>query len=279
MKDKFLIGELAKLFNISTDTLRHYDKIALLKPNYNLSNDYRYYSLANFFELSRILFFKSLDISLGDIKMYMNNKNRNNLLDMLKRKEEEIDVKINRLYNLKKKIQTKVGLLESTSDELNQVRIKSLPEKIGVFLDMNAVESDVEIIQAFKKNEKYFKSSSWLIEGQVYTSLSKEDMKNQIFNRFRYFIEMVTLDQVPHTQMQVIPEGQYACIAFLGPYRDMAKHYELLLQWIIKNGYQVAGDSIEKNIVDYGFSDSENEYISEIQIPIIPTYHDPLKSV
>jgi effector-binding domain-containing protein len=28
------------------------------------------------------------------------------------------------------------------------------------------------------------------------------------------------------------------------------------------------GDSIEKNIVDYDFSDSENEYVSEIQIPI-----------
>lgn len=43
----------------------------------------------------------------------------------------------------------------------------------------------------------------------------------------------------------------------------------MLIRWIEENGYQIAGDSIEKNIVDYGFSDSENEYITEIQIPII----------
>jgi DNA-binding transcriptional MerR regulator len=274
MKDKFLIGELAKLFDISTDTLRHYDRIDLLKPDNNLSNDYRYYSLGNFFKLSRILFLKSLDISLGDIKKYMSNKNRSNLLDMLKRKEEEIDIKLIRLNNLKKKIQTKVELLESIHGELDQVRIKRIPERIGVFPDMKDVENDFEVIQALKKNERYLKSSSWLIEGQVYTSLSKENMEKRILNKFRYFIEVVTFDPIPHTHIEVIPESEYACIAFLGPYRDMGKHYELLIRWIDENGYKIAGDSIEKNIVDYGFSDSENEYISEIQIPIIGVEHD-----
>ena len=268
MKDKFLIGELAKLFNISTDTLRHYDRIDLLKPDDDSKNDYRYYSIRSFFKLSRILFLKSLDISLGDIKRYMRNKNRNNLLVLLEKKEHEIDIKINTLNNLKKKIQIKRELLESINNELDQVRIKRIPERKGVFLDMHAVENDSEIIQAFKQNEKYLKNSSWLIEGQIYTSLSKENMENGILNKFRYFIEVVVTDSNPCPKMRVIPESEYACIAFLGPYRDMGKHYELLIRWIADNGYKIAGDSIEKNIVDYDFSDSENEYISEIQIPV-----------
>jgi DNA-binding transcriptional MerR regulator len=268
MKDKFLIGELAKLFHISTDTLRHYDRIGLLDPDNEPNSDYRYYNLASFFKLSRILFLKSLDISLGDIKIYMNNKNRYNLLRLLKKKEEEIDLKINTMNNLKKKIQTKLELFESINSELDQVRIKRIPERMGVFLEMNDVENDFEIIHTFKRNEKYLKNSSWLIEGQIYTSLSKENMDKRVMNKFRYFIEVVTPDSNPCRQMKVIPESEYACIAFLGPYRDMGKHYELLINWINENGYQIAGDSIEKNIVDYGFSDSEHEYISEIQIPV-----------
>ncbi len=268
MKDKFMIGELSKLFNISTDTLRHYDRIDLLKPDYDWRNDYRYYSIRNFFKLSRILFFKSLDISLEDIKKYMRNKNTSNLVNLLKKKEEEIDAKMHRLINLKKKIQTKLELLESIKDELDQVKVKRIPERMGVFLDMNDVENDQEIKEAFKRNEKYLKASSWLIEGQVYTSLSKENMEKRIFNKFRYFIEIVAMDSEPCMQLKVIPENEYACIAFLGPYRDMGKHYEILTQWIEDNGYRIAGDSIEKNIVDYDFSDSENEYVSEIQIPI-----------
>ncbi|WP_010294516.1 MerR family DNA-binding transcriptional regulator, partial [Clostridium senegalense] len=32
MKNKILIGEMAKLHNVSTQTLRYYDKIGLFKP-------------------------------------------------------------------------------------------------------------------------------------------------------------------------------------------------------------------------------------------------------
>ncbi len=129
MKDKFLIGELSKIFNISTDTLRHYDKIDLIKPEYDKGNGYRYYSIRNFFKLSRILFFKNLDISLADIKKYMSNKNTSNLLNLLKNKEDEIDIKINKLANLKKKIQTKRELLENIEGELDEIIIKRLPPK------------------------------------------------------------------------------------------------------------------------------------------------------
>ena len=269
MKDKFLIGELSKIFNISTDTLRHYDKIDLIKPEYDENNDYRYYSIRDFFRLSRILFFKNLDISLSEIKKYMGNKNTNNLLCLLKKKEEEIDIKINKLVNLKKNILTKLELLENIEGDLNQIIIKKIPQRIGAFIDVNNVESDYEIKQTFKRNEKYLKISSWLTEGQIYTSLSKENMDKGILNKFRYFIEIVPIDSELYKQLTVFPEHEYVCMAFLGPYRDMGNHYQLLIRWIEENGYQIAGDSIEKNIVDYDFSDSENEYISEIQIPII----------
>ena len=125
-----------------------------------------------------------------------------------------------------------------------------------------------EIKQTFKMNEKYLKISSWLIEGQIYTSLSKENMDQGILNKFRYFIEIVPIDSEVYKQLKIFPENDYVCMAFLGPYRDMVKHYQLLIRWIEENGYQIAGDSIEKNIVDYDFSDSEDEYISEIQIPV-----------
>lgn len=269
MKDKFLIGELSKIFNISTDTLRHYDKIDLIKPEYDENNDYRYYSIRNFFKLSRILFLKNLDISLGEIKKYMGNKNTNNLLCLLKNKEEEIDIKMNKLVNLKKKIQTKLELFENIESELDQIIVKKIPQRIGEFIDISNLKSDYEIKQTLKRNVEYLKISSWLIEGQIYTSLSKENMEKGILNKFRYFIEIVPINSEFCEQLTVIPENEYVCITFLGPYSDMGKHYQLLIRWIEENGYQIAGDSIEKNIVDYDFSDSENEYISEIQIPII----------
>lgn len=272
MKDAFLIGELAKLFNISTDTLRHYDKIDLLKPNCDAVNKYRFYSVRSFFKLSRILFFKNLDISLLDIKKYMNNKNTNNLMTLLKNKEEEIDIKINKLVNLKNKINTKLELLGNIKHELNIVKIKRLPQRIGVVLDISDSKNEYELTESVKKNEKYLKLSSWLIEGQIYTSLSRENMTSGNFNKFKYFIEILSTENIVELDLITIPENEFAYVVFLGPYKYIENHYTVLIEWIEKNGYEILGDSIEKNIVDYDFSDSENEYVSEIQIPIRKLY-------
>ena len=269
MKDKFLIGELARLFNISSDTLRHYDKIGLLKPEQDHDNRYRYYSIRNFFALSRILFFKNLGISLTDIKSYMSRKNASNLKMLLRLKESELDSKIHSLINLKTKITNKLELLENIEDQMDVIKIKRIPQRKGVFLDIGNAKDDSEMKQTFKRHEHLLQLSSWLIEGQIYTSLALESMQSQRFNQFRYFIEIVSVDDREYDQLCDIPESDYACVVFSGPYKGIELHYRALIQWIDENGYIVAGDSIEKNIVDYDFAESEKEYISEIQIPIL----------
>ncbi|BEP29427.1 MerR family transcriptional regulator [Helicovermis profundi] len=273
MKDKFLIGELAKLCNISTDTLRHYDKLGLFKPQYDNKNNYRYYDIRSLFKLSRILFLKNLDISLNEIKDYMNNKNTDNLKNMLRKKETEIDFRIHQLTNLKSKIQSKLELLDSFKTEVDQIKIKTINKRYGIFMDMNELKNESEIKQAFKKSENYLKISSWLIEGQIYTSLSKKNMDNAIFDKFRYFIEIDSIEEETNNHLTILSKQEYACLIVLGPYQDMITHYQKLVEWIKSNDYEIAGDSIEKNIIDYDFSDYELEYVSEIQIPIkkLPT--------
>jgi DNA-binding transcriptional MerR regulator len=270
MKEKFLIGEFARLFNISSDTLRYYDKMDILKPEYDEGNHYRYYNIRSIFKLSRILFLKNLEISLNEINKYMKNKNTDNLLSMLKKKDEELDIKIHQLMNLKHKIHSKLELLENYATEFDQIKVKTIDKRNGIFLDMNELKDEYEIKQEFKKSEKYLKISSWLVEGQIYTSLSKSNMDKGIFNRFRYFIEteIEPFENEIHQHLEVLPKNEYACIIVQGPYTEMVKHYRTLVTWIHENEYEIVGDSIEKNIIDYDFTESEIDYVSEIQIPI-----------
>lgn len=269
MKEKFLIGEISRIFNISTDTLRYYDKIGLLKPEYDEANRYRYYSVEKFFTLSRILFLKSLDISLKDIKNYLNNQSTDNLLMLLKSEKAEIDRKINRLINLKRKISNKIELIQDANKHINQIRVERFPERWGVFIDIENIDNEYEIKSSFKKHQVHFRMSSWLIEGQIYTSISKKDILGGRFEQFNYFIEILSREEESSLKMQVLPENDYACIVFCGSYSKIEYYYRKLINWIEENDYIIAGDSIEKNIVDYGFSNYEEEYISEIQIPII----------
>lgn len=268
MKDKFLIGELANIFNISSDTLRHYDKIDLLKPDDNPKNKYRYYSIRKFFLLSRILFLKNLNIPLNGIKGYLKDQSSEHLLKLLKEKDIAIDKEIEHLQNMKLKIKSKMDLINESTLYMDEIRIRHIPERKGVFLNIENAEDDAERKRSFRAHESFLKVSSWLIEGQIYTALSMENILNREFLNFNYFIEIVSAENTPSTEISTIAEMNYACLIFKGPYSEFVQAYDKMLAWIEDHQYRIVGDAIEKNIMDYGFTSSEEEYISEIQIPI-----------
>lgn len=62
------IGEFAWLGQVTVETLRHYDRLGLLKPAHlDPLTDYRYYALDQLPRLNRILALKDLGLSLEDI--------------------------------------------------------------------------------------------------------------------------------------------------------------------------------------------------------------------
>ncbi|MEG0328595.1 MAG: MerR family transcriptional regulator [Erysipelothrix sp.] len=65
----YTIGETAKVAGITTETLRHYDRIGILAPS-KIDSDtrYRYYSDQDLVILTAILSLQQMDISLARIK-------------------------------------------------------------------------------------------------------------------------------------------------------------------------------------------------------------------
>lgn len=271
MKEAFLIGELATLFNISADTLRYYDKIGLIEPDVKAENGYRYYSLRSFFKLSRILFLRDLDIPLEEIKGYMHNKNTDKLVQMLESKRRDLDYKIQSCLNLKVKIDQKLALLNTSRNANDSIYLKQLPPRRVLTLSSSDQRNPMDIKQTLKAYGHLLKHSSWMTEGQIYTSVSEDHLAQGIFEHFDYLFELPIdagelLEQ--NATLPILPEAEYACLLFIGPYHQIDQHYQRLLQWIATEGYHICGPSIEKNIVDYDFADSDEEYISELLIPI-----------
>ena len=65
----YTIGEISKIVKVSTDTLRYYDGIGLLKPGYIQKNSrYRYYSEKQIDDILFISELKQYGFSLEDIK-------------------------------------------------------------------------------------------------------------------------------------------------------------------------------------------------------------------
>lgn len=69
------IGEFAWLSQVTVETLRHYDRIGLLKPAHlDQFNGYRYYSLEQLPHLNRILALKDMGLSLEKIRLLLDQE-------------------------------------------------------------------------------------------------------------------------------------------------------------------------------------------------------------
>ena len=80
MKEIISITEMAKLRNISTETLRHYDRIDLLKPvHVDPDTGYRYYSITQYEKIGTIRELKNLGMSLREIKEYFENRRKRSM--------------------------------------------------------------------------------------------------------------------------------------------------------------------------------------------------------
>ncbi len=65
------ISEVSQKYNVSKDTLRYYEKIGLLKPIAKNKSGMRDYSLEDCIRLEEVLFYRSADIAIDRLKMYM----------------------------------------------------------------------------------------------------------------------------------------------------------------------------------------------------------------
>ncbi len=90
-KGLFSIGEVFKLFHISVSSLRHYEKVGLLHPEY-ISPDtgYRYYGTEQFEVLNMIRYLRVLDIPLAEIEDFLKNRDISNMEEKLMQQKKSV---------------------------------------------------------------------------------------------------------------------------------------------------------------------------------------------
>lgn len=87
----FSIGDVAGLFNLSTGTLRHYETLGLITPEYtDPDTGYRYYSVRQFEPLNTVRYLRMLDMPLGSIGDFLQNRDVDVIEQKLRRQKEEI---------------------------------------------------------------------------------------------------------------------------------------------------------------------------------------------
>ena len=105
MKKYFLIGEAAKMVNMTSETLRHYDRIDLVKPSkYDEQTKYRYYTQQDIIRLNAVRALQMMDLPLQKIKTVLEYNDLEKIIKFLTEAEKNADEKIETLQSgLRKK--------------------------------------------------------------------------------------------------------------------------------------------------------------------------------
>ena len=118
MEKFFPIGKTAKMVGMTTETLRHYDRIGLVHPcQIDKWTGYRYYSEQEVVRLHTVHALRCMGLSLHKIKKVLEFKDIENIVAFLKQAEQNADKKIAELKEAKTRIQRAEQYYKSKTTE------------------------------------------------------------------------------------------------------------------------------------------------------------------
>ncbi|HEU5103957.1 MAG TPA: MerR family transcriptional regulator [Roseiflexaceae bacterium] len=269
------IGSFARIAQVSTRTLRLYDKLGLLKPALvDPSTDYRYYSIDQLPRLNRILALKDLGFSLDQIAVVLRSElSAEQLRGMLTMKRAEVERRVAAEQAQLARIAARLRQIEQ-EDALDtyEVVVKRIePQWIaavrGAISDY--ITSEPIFIQLFEELDAYLaERGARNIGPRVGLFYEHGAQEHEVRIRAGRLLPAYVLgnERVEVEQLRGIEH--MACVVHHGPYDEtLIQANTALLKWIDANGYQIRTPTREIYL-QYQVNGDPSQFVTEIQVPI-----------
>lgn len=139
-KEKYYsIGEAARIANTTSETLRHYDRIALVKPSWKDEwTNYRYYTDQDIVRINTVRALQLMDLPLKEIRRVLEYDSLEEIIEFLDQAEKKAKEKIAVLQYSRKKIKAAKEDYESKlrwKETERGILVKSYPERVILLSD------------------------------------------------------------------------------------------------------------------------------------------------
>ena len=274
-QELFQIGEVAKMYQLSVSTLRHYEQVGLLKPEYtNPETGYRYYSARQLEQLTNIRYLRALDLPLEEITAYIGNRDVNVIAEKLRHQKRLIVQKQQELERIERKITNRLDqIADALGSELEAVRRVKMPASRMV-LTAGPVEfhSYLWLEKSIRKMEAHQKQPL-TYSGKVGVSISREHLMQGVFECYDAVFLLLDPEDEYEGAVEQLPEQECLTVRFRGSHDRSPVHYAKLLEQIRTEGLDVAGPSREVALIDNSISDDPETFVTEIAVPVRPRLH------
>lgn len=266
----FTIGMFSKINKITTKALRHYDEVGLLKPEHvDAITSYRYYTTSQLMQLHKILTLKQMGLSLSDIKEVLDNPK---VIDLfLKMKEQEVLTNIESEKAKLLQIRSYLSCLKGEEQKMYTPIIKELP---GVI-----VASMRQVVEGYSD---FFNLCPNIMAKEMRRVGCECAVPEYCFNIYHdgeykekdidvEICEAITemkadTDILKFKKIEKVPVA--VCVLHKGPYENIREAYAFIFKWIKDNNYEPVDHPRESYIDGIWNKESEEDWLTEIQVPI-----------
>lgn len=261
IKEYLSIGEMAKLRKVTIETLRHYDRVDLLKPDYIDRNRIRYYHITKAEKIRTIRELQEIGLSLKEIKNYLENRTLEHSYELLLQKQKYIKQQYEFYKSLYIGIEEKLQVLDQLSiyRKSDKIYEKEFPERYCFFSE-DLVHNEEELFYQTTKLEGIVEELEGYLQiygSQRYGAIFEVDEHSGV-NRPFLFIS-------PNPQAIVIPAGRYLCLMKSNSFWDIEKQKIQLQEYAKQKGYHMSTQLLSVVQIDYTMSDFEEERLYELQ--------------
>ena len=259
------ISEFSKLSHLTIKALRFYEKEGLLKPaSVDEWSGYRYYETSQLEIAAKIKSYRQLDLSIDEIKAVFNGADV----------KEILQGKFKSFVKEKQLIESRLSIIKSILEDNEmkyQVTEKVIPEKIVYTAEtvLKTYSDNMQWIpfvgqECLKLNpdmkcaEPPYEFCEYL-DGE-YKETDIRIRHNEAVTAFGKESELI--------KFKKLPEVKVLSIYHKGAYDKIGEAYAFLMKYAEENGYTTAGLARECYIDGIWNKESEEDWLTEIQLPI-----------
>lgn len=273
MSTYFSIGEIAKMFNISTQTLRLYDKIGLLNPAYiNEESGYRYYSIDQFFKLDSIKQCKTMGLPLKKInELIGNDSSINAMLEITRKQKLTIESKIKELEYMKIHLdEFEKRIKESIKIGFNNIVL--IDNKERTFIKYNYTSYTQEELEMnlrkviLDSEEKYGVSNNQIGFTIFYDNIVNNNIAYKEILIHLSDIEVREFEKLGDEKIVSMQKGTYLTMYIEESSFDNRKYLNKMIEFAKYNNIEIIGDFIETSIIARLNKDGKENNLAKIEI-------------
>ena len=261
------IGEFSKICQVTVKTLRHYDRIGLLKPiQVDEMTGYRYYSRKQMEQMLLIQRLKRYGFSLEEIQVILHCTEKGALLSKMQQQKEKLIQQKSNLELAIGELSAHLQNYERTGDLMDyqkgyNIELKDVPARnvIACRQKMGVDEFGKYYSTLYERVPKERVTPNGLV-GAVY--YDKE------FDHKCSDIELIVGVREKDKADKVMESGLCAVTTHKGPYSSLGEAYAALVEWIAENGYEWNGAPYDIYTKTQFDSLSPEDWETEVYFPV-----------